>query len=154
MDLRKTARGASSPAKPALHIPDLRLYELCLRLPLFSQALARDCLGMLSRGSLLDMWQSSLLENIPIVDDERCNFFCVDPRDSVSSFSRLASIKLKIKGSLVLCIKDIRLRKESGGQLTLHDGRLWGKAVLLERMQRRSKGPRSVPGVSKKCVIG
>lgn len=30
VDLRKTARGASSPAKPALHIPELRpRYQLC-----------------------------------------------------------------------------------------------------------------------------
>jgi hypothetical protein len=30
-DLRKTARGASSPAKPALHIPELALVSTCPR---------------------------------------------------------------------------------------------------------------------------
>jgi hypothetical protein len=49
-DLRKTARGASSPAKPALHIPELSIVSSC-PLQFLADRAAAEKLGRLCVGA-------------------------------------------------------------------------------------------------------
>jgi len=74
---RKTALGASSPAKPALHIPDLPHHQLY---PPGSWYRRAECEPAPGEARLfLEATVPCVLElksYVPIVDNEGCNFFC------------------------------------------------------------------------------
>jgi len=84
--LRKTARGASSPAKPALHIPELPivssrpLYSYTLRAAVERPLRRRDDVGALDADSPstagMAVFGIGGVANSPIVDDESCDFLC------------------------------------------------------------------------------
>jgi hypothetical protein len=86
-DLRKTARGASSPAKPALHIPELPIvssvhfyHTLSSRaLPEGASSLLCDGVGTGGADKPLHSRDDRVRfggPNSPIVDDEGCDFLC------------------------------------------------------------------------------
>jgi hypothetical protein len=80
-DLRKTARGASSPAKPALHIPELhgpvsRILNSVLSSSLEDIGRGRvdiDSNSYRPAGLQANPWECG---SLPIVNDEGCDFFC------------------------------------------------------------------------------
>ena len=76
VNIRKTALGASSPAKPALHIPDLHTKSALAKHTVFMMYLLQD--HNLERmhirhGCRLYPPRS----DVPIVDNEGCNFFYI-----------------------------------------------------------------------------
>lgn len=73
---RKTALGASSPAKPALHIPDLPHHQLHPPASWYRRAKSKPAPGEARLFSEATVPCVLKLESyVPIVDNEGCNFF-------------------------------------------------------------------------------
>jgi len=74
---RKTALGASSPAKPALHIPDLPHHQLCPPGSWYRRVESEPAPGEARLFPEATVPCVLELESyVPIVDNEGCNFFC------------------------------------------------------------------------------
>jgi hypothetical protein len=85
IDLRKTARGASSPAKPALHIPELAIVSSCPESPHSHRAVVEGLWRRWEGVGAIDADRPSTAgmtrvvirgTSSPIVDDEGCDFLC------------------------------------------------------------------------------
>ena len=73
-DLRKTARGASSPAKPDLHIPELAP-ALAVRLKIPSRhPISEVLVEEMEVSRKISMTGAMAKGDLPIVDDESCYF--------------------------------------------------------------------------------
>lgn len=83
-DSRNTALGASSPAKPALHIPDLNMisHEGRSRHP--NDERLKNALSAASKIEAVALSGETARGDIPIINDEGCNFFYIDWRELVS----------------------------------------------------------------------
>jgi hypothetical protein len=86
-NLRKTARGASSPAKPALHIPELSSVSDCPSHFVPGRLPCEGCCGSLGAWAEQEQttppwqgWQQLGAggTSLPIVDNEGCDFLCRD----------------------------------------------------------------------------
>jgi hypothetical protein len=82
-NLRKTALGASSPAKPALHIPELSHQSVKYSSSMISVRIMTEKAQIESEKLLRSGSYPTILSvkdeecaNSPIVNNEGCNFFC------------------------------------------------------------------------------